>query len=194
MRCMLLILGLLAVFAILFPIHGGAQLGPNPGERVRIRHTDGAVWSGVLGSVSAEDVRLLPEGSDGRELVIPRAEIDQIEKYLGEHRSFWRNFGITMGVSSVGIGTLSAVLWTPCTETGFLACFLYPSNRGEALVWGLAGGAFLGVPVGVLVGLIKKNERWEDFPLSGSRQASLSIQPIVGRRIGFSASLALGGQ
>ena len=192
MKRMLIILGALAVFATLLPIRGWAQLASDPGERVRIRHTDGTVFTGVLGSVSVENVHLR-EGAAGRDLVIPRAEIRQIEESLGKHRSFWRNFGITLGASSVGIGVLSAITWTPCTETGFLACFMYPSDRGEALVWGLAGGAGIGVPVGVLVGLLRKNERWASISVPAANGATISLAPVVGTRFGVAGSITFGG-
>ena len=41
-----------------------------------------------------------------------------------------------------------ALTWSPCTETGWFACFAHPDSRGEAFGWGFAGGAIIGLPLG----------------------------------------------
>ena len=71
---------------------------------------------------------------------------------------------------------------------------MHPSSRKRALQEGLAGGAMIGVPIGLIVGLAVKHERWERLLLSEQGQATFSIRPILGRELGLSASFAFGGR
>ena len=185
-------IGFLAIWAMVLPAHGWAQSLPTEGDWVRISQTNGTVVTGTVSYASAEEVRL-QSGSAGQELLILRGEIGKMERSLGRHRSFGKNFAITLVSSSVGMGALLAIAWSPCTETGFLACYLHPTSRGEALTWGLAGGAILGVPAGLIVGLAVKREKWAPVSLSGPGDVTLSILPVLGTGIGVSGSISFGG-
>lgn len=177
--------GFLAIWTMVLPACGWAQSLPAEGEWVRISRTNGTVVTGILSFASAEEVRLL-DGSAEQDLLIPRGEIDRMERSLGRHRDFGKNFVMVLASTSVGIGALLAIAWSPCTQTGFLACYLHPTSRGEAFAWGLAGGAILGVPAGLIVGLAIKREKWAPVTLSGPGDATLSILPVLGTRIGVS--------
>lgn len=184
------LIGFIVVCGLVLPARGAAQSSPSPGDRVRITRTNGTIVTGILGDATAEEVSLFAEGG---EQVVARSEIGEMERSLGRHRRFGRNFGITMLSSSMGMGAIFALTWSPCTETGFLACFLVPTSRSEAFTWGLAGGALIGISVGVIVGLAVKHERWAPFTVQGPRDAKFVILPVIGTRFGVSASISLGG-
>lgn len=178
---------------MLLPAHGSAQPVPSEGERVRIHQLNGTVVTGTVQAVSPQAVRLFGTAG-GTEREIAQDQIRQIERSLGLHRHFARNFGITVMVSAVGFGAVSAISWSPCTITEFLVCAFAPSSRGDAFGLGLLGGTIIGVPIGLIVGIIAKHERWERLSLSEQGQAAFSIRPILGRELGLSASFAFGGR
>ena len=183
----------IVLFSMFLPAYGSAQPTPSEGERVRIHQVNGTVVTGTVQAVSPQAVRLLGT-TGGAEWEIAQDQIRQIERSLGLHRKFWRNFGITVAVSAVGFGALAAVSWSPCTPTEFFGCGMHESSRGEAFQVGLVGGAIIGVPIGLIVGLAVKKERWEPLSLSGQGQDRFSIRPILGRELGLSASFAFGNR
>ena len=182
----------LVILSMLLPAHGSAQPVPSEGERVRIHQLDGTVVIGIVQAASPRAIRLL--GTGGGTFGIAQDQIRQIERRLGLHREFGRNFGITVAASAVGFGAISAISWSPCTSTGFASCMLHPSSRGDAFQLGLAVGAIIGVPIGLMVGLKVEHESWERLLPSEQGQATFSIRPILGRELGLSASFAFGGR
>jgi hypothetical protein len=54
---------------------------------------------------------------------------------------------------------IGAATWQPCTETGFLACFMHPSQEVQA-AGGAALGALGGALVGFLIGKTVRSELW----------------------------------
>ena len=182
----------LVVVSVLLPVAGAAQLVPAEGQRVRVSRTDGKVVSGTVSFASSEEVRLIA-GRAGEELLIPQAEIRLMEESLGRQRNFAKNFGITLISASFGLAAVSAIAYEPCTETGFLACFLEPTSRGEAALFGLIAGGALGLSAGLIVGFAAKSEKWTLLSVSGPGESALRITPVVGRRLGVSGSLSLGG-
>jgi hypothetical protein len=182
----------LVILAMGSPAYALGQAVPSQGDRVRISRVDGTVETGIFQSASAQGVQLRPVLGSTRP-AISLEEIELMERDLGRHSRFWRNFGITVGASIVGIAMLAATTWEPCVSTQPFGCLLAPQSRSEAVGMGALAGLVIGLPIGTLVGSAVKYERWEPLSLSGSGQAAFSIQPIVGRRFGLSASLALGG-
>jgi hypothetical protein len=125
--------------------------------------------------------------------MVPFDGIENIERSLGERRRFARNLAITTGVGAGAGGLISAISWSPCRETGFLACMLHPESRGDAFAWGFVGGAMLGLPVGIIIGLAEKSERWELVPRPSFGPVALGLVTGGGRGVGVLASIPFGG-
>ncbi len=183
---------LLAAVAICCPLHATAQVAATPGDRVRVQSRDGAVLVGVISAVSS-DVIVLSQGVAGQDLAIPLAGTEGIERSLGRRRRFGRNFGVTLGVSAAAFGLASALAWQPCRETS-ITCLHPIESRTGAFGFGLAGGALIGLPLGVIVGLVAKSEEWEPIFVPGSQSAKISITPFVGSQFGVVGSISLGAR
>lgn len=182
----------LATLAYGSPILG--QVGLSEGDRVRFVETDGRPRvTGVVSTVSSDWIVISRDGAQD-ELLIQRADVARLERSVGRQRRFARNFGITLGVTAATAGIISALAWSPCRATGFLACFMAPDSRGDAFGLGFAGGAILGIPLGVIVGLAVGSEGWEPVTLPGTDGAKITVSPILGSGVGASASIALGGR
>jgi len=162
---------------------------PAPGERVRIGQSDGTVVVGSFERGSTDAVRLLLSGT-AEEHLIPLNAIEQMDRSLGEERRLGKYFAVGVVSTSVAVGSVTAMTWSPCTDTGLFSCMLHPESRRQALALGLVGGAVIGVPVGVITRLVVREERWSPITLSGSGGATFSIRPVLGSRPGVSASVS----
>jgi len=182
--------GVLVILATLLPASAQGQSWPSGGRRVRISKWDGTTVTGALARTSGDEVTVLA-GVGGAEFTIPLSDIETMERSLGRKRQFGKNFVVALGVTSAAAGILSAAAWKPCTETGFLACMLHPASRGDALAWGLVGGAALGIPIGVIAGLTISKEVWETTGTSGREAPRLSLLPVLGPNPGVAASVSL---
>ena len=171
--------------------HGGAQVVPDSGQRVRVHYGAGKVVIGVLDSISAGSL-YVRESAASRSHVIPRAELRLIERSLGRHRNFWSNFATTFAISAVAVGALSAITFKPC-EGSLGACFYAPESEGDAFIWGLAGGAILGLPLGLIIGASFTSERWAPRTLPATSGTTLRLSPVFGSRIGIIGTLRFGG-
>ena len=78
-------------------------------------------------------------------------------------------------------------MWSPCTDTGFMACFMHPDSRGDAFVMGAMFGTAIGLPLGLVAGLISKHDVWQ--PVDAHGRPILSIIP--GRAGGFDVALSI---
>lgn len=181
-------LAIVVLAAVTLPLVAAAQSPASVGERIRIRQTDGTSVVGTVVAASPLEMRIVGEGG---ELVVPTGNIRSLERSRGEGRSFAKNFFLAMGVTALVGGAIGGATYEPCDDTGFLACFLAPESRTDAVGFGLAAGAVVGIPIGILVGLGERGERWEGVPLPGG-QALLSVIP---RRDGFAlrGSIPVGG-
>lgn len=158
-----------------------------PGARVRLTHAGGARHQGRLQGIEADSARLT--AGDGRLVAVPLADVERVEVSLGRRRQFWRNFGLTtMGLAALG-GGVGAATWTPCEEEGWFSCMFVPESRGQAMLAGSVVGALVGIPVGVVVGAAVRREQWAPVQPQGVRPRQVSIRPIIGERIGASATL-----
>lgn len=170
-----------ALLAItLLPADALAQW-PDAGERVRVRHVDGRLFTGRVESTEDDELRL---GGPGGPYVLPRSDIAGMERSLGERRSFGRAFAATMGIAAGGGGVVGAVAWRPCTAD----CILHPRTRSDAFGWGLAVGAVLGLPLAILVGAASKSERWTVVPAFGPVVLAPVVHPERGAGLGASIS------
>ena len=180
-----------AVLWAVVPTSATGQSELNPGDRIRVQERDGAVVTGTVTEVSADQVLLL---TFLREYSVSRDQIESLDRSLGEKRNFAGNFALSVAGTAVVGGVLGAVTWSPCTETGFLACFLYPESRTDAFGFGLAIGGIVGVPIGLIVGLASKHEVSEPISVPGPSGFALRIQPVVrADLLGLTASIPMGG-
>lgn len=186
--------GTLVPFLVVFllPVSLAGQIDLIPGDTVRVHSTERAPETGIVQSASAEGLRLLTLHS-GNEVVFSPYEVDKLERSLGRHRRFARNFGMSVGIAAAVGGVIGAVSWSPCTETGFMACFMHPDSRGAAFGFGAGVGAMIGIPIGIIAGLTRQ-QQWTTVQLPGIEDDDrrLTVRPIVGRQVGLQLSLPLG--
>lgn len=173
------------LLALTVPCELRAQVPLAAGDEVRIRDRRGLEHEGVIVTSTPDEIRMTTRAGDH---VVPHEQIATLERSVGQQRRFGRNFLLTVGVMA-GVGAvMSATTWEPCT--GF--CILHPESRTEAFTWGLAGGALLGAPIGLIVGLAVKSERWESIPMPASPGLALSLRRSS-RGLDFVASIPVGG-
>ena len=165
------------------PSDGSAQAVPSSGDRIRIKQVDGTVLTGTLRTLSPETIQLWV-GSD--DVAVPVARIEVLETSLGRSSSS-KNVAITMVVGAVVGAALGAQAWEPCT---FLCISPFQSEtRSSAVYAGLAIGALVGFPVGLLI----KSERWSPVALPAPTASGLTIRPVIGGQVGFAGSVRVGG-
>ena len=179
---------LTALAAAALPSVAAAQVGLQTGERIRILTSDGTTLVGEFGAAT-------PQGlifhEDGRERTLQSADIALLEVSTGRHRRFGRHFLATLAAGSVVGGVLGAVSYEPCNPNVFLGCLMSPMSRGDAFAWGFVGGAVLSLPVGVILGVAIKHDRWSSISLPDAEIAGVSLNPaLIGGKPGVAASLS----
>lgn len=173
---------------------GAAQSGGELGDRVRVRHGKRQVVIGTLDSVTADSIRVRGAGQP-LAIAISRRDITAMERSLGRQRQFGKSFGITLVSVSLGFATLAAASWEPCVprDPFGLNCMYAGETRSEGFMMGLAAGAILGVPIGAMVGLGRRPEKWVPMTLPGTNAGTIAFAPIVGRRLGIAGSIRFPG-
>ena len=166
----------------LLPAGALAQDGPRVGERVRVRHADGRMFTGPVETVSEEELRL---GGPGGPYIMRIQDIEGLERSLGERRNFGRAFTTALGVAVGAGGVMGAVAWNPCAD-----CLIHPRDRSDAFVWGVVAGAVLGFPLAIVVGIAAKSERWESVAGFGPVVLSAVTPPEGG--VALRASIPVG--
>ena len=179
---------LLALGTMGIPTPASSQADVPHGTRVRVRHVGGRPMVGTLVGISSDSVRV--RTVEAGDVALPAGSVIALDRSLGRERRFWRNFGLTAVAIAASGGILGAVTYEPCESTGFLSCLMVPESHGEAFLYGAAFGSVIGIPVGALVGYAVESERWA--PVEGFGERRVSVRPIVGRRIGVSATYAVG--
>ena len=188
---MIRLITLLTLLGGILPATSHAQSVLSPGDRIRVREGEGATVIGVVSAISAQEVRLATRDRSGH--VVSRDQIESLERSIGTERRFARNLFISVGATAAIGGVLGAVTWQPCRQTGFLACFLHPESRGEAATWGIAAGALVGVPIGIIVGLAARHEVWESLSVQGPGGSAVSVRPVVSADLlGVTGSISVG--
>ena len=179
---------LVATLTLGLPFASASQLSPIRGERIRIRLVDGVVLTGTLANLSTERI-LLTVDPHGSTTDVPVERVKLLERSLGQHSRFGKYFGVTVGVSSLVTGLISAIAWSPC----YPECGWFESNsRRDAFAQGAMGGALLGVPIGVLAGLNSRKERWARTALPDPGRSRVVLLPVLGVHVGFVASVRVG--
>ena len=109
------------------------------------------------------------------------------------HFSMGQTIGLSVLLTGVAGGTIYALTWSPCTETGWFTCWPHPDSRGEAFGWEFAGGAIIGLPLGLIIAFVVREERWNRGALPALTAPRLTIRPVIGSRVGFAGSVRVGG-
>lgn len=143
------------------------------GTRIRITTVDGRRTSGTVTHVGEDRVEVAESAT--RKSVFARDRVARIELSHRKERKFGRNFAITVGATAAVVGVGWALIWTPCTDTGFMACFMTPTSRTEALQKGAVAGGVLGIPIGIITGVVLKSDVWQ--PISSSSLPQFSLVP-----------------
>ena len=118
------------------------------------------------------------DGND-HESAIASEQTVEIERSLGRHRRFGRNLARTVAASGVGLGVLYAAA----------------AGDTEAFVEGALAFALIpGLPLGLVIWLVVKQERWEPASLPSSSLARIQLRPTFGDGVGFAASIPFGGR
>lgn len=180
------------------PYLGEAQRVPEVGDRVRVHTMDlGGRTVGTVQAISAQGVELADE--NGRRSFFAASRIRELDvsqgRYLREGRKGWAALAFA-GIIGAGAG-IGAAAWSPCTDTGWFACFLHPASRGNAA---LVGGV-IGLPVAVLVakglGQDRMTDSWGGAALPSGEDPGARIGLFTGASpndIGVGISIPLGGR
>ncbi len=184
----------LMTLMFVLPFDGSAQAVPSPGDRIRIKQVDGTVLTGTLATLSPETIQL---SVDSSRVEVPVARIEVLETSLGRQRRFLKYFGLTVAATSIAGAIIGAIAYEDTGPCSFLC--IGPQTRGESMAWGLGIGAIVGLPLGVLSGLVSREERWTPVPFpapTASGRISISneneMRPSTKRSSCLSAACSTG--
>lgn len=163
---------------------GQDSIGVKPGSRVRIHSLDGVVWIGTLMSIDSELARLTRGGGDL--LSIQHARIERIQVSIGRERTVASTMLKVGGALTLFGGVFGAISYRPCVPQNFLDCYLSPNSRGAAFLFGGAAGGVVGLPLGLLIGLHKR-DIWRDAKIAvpAAPRSQFSLTPVIGSGVGF---------
>lgn len=173
----------LTVVLLLLPIPLSAQSWrqqrlAEPGDSVRVLGTDFVMRHGEFRRSDAFAITLVV---DGRDVRFEPGSIHGVERFRKPDR-LWKFAVPTMIGAGVG-AAIGALTWSPCTETGFLACLLHPGSRSDqALLVGSITGVIGGI-VGAVRAIRAKGE-WEDVVVPHTAGA-FTIAPAPDGGVGF---------
>ena len=170
-------------------LDGSAQAVPSPGDRIRIIQVDGPVLTGTLVTFAEETIQLYLD-SESPTVEVPVEGIEALETSLGQRTRYGKYIPVSMlGGALVG-AAYGAITGDP-SSTGFLSGFDQPEFR--AAVGFVYGGLLIGLPVGLILGSVFSEERWNPVSLPAPVASGLSIRPVIGSGVGFVGSLRVGG-
>ena len=110
------------------------------------------------------------------------------ETRLGWHRNVGKYIGWTVGIGAIVGAAHGGITWEGSNSS---SSFSGLNTVGMNIVAGFFAGALIGLPVGVVIGLGSGyEEQWTRVPIPRPR---LTIRPVIGSRLGFGASVRLGG-
>lgn len=114
--------------------------------------------------------------------------VQTLERSLGKRRRFGRNFLITTGVGALALGTWAAATDTErCSDEPF-GCL----DAGGSFILGSVVGGIISAPIGLIVGLSVRSERWEPATLTLPAGASVALTPLGAGRLALGASVPVG--
>ena len=145
-----------------------------PGARVRIT-TPGAKARTATVVAHTGDTLMVRWPQFANAVPVPVSGISRLDVSTGRHRRVLKGAGLGTLVGGATGGLLAAISYSPCEPEGIMSCFLEPENRGEAAAWGTLAGGTLGLVVGTLAGLPRR-ESWQQVSL-GDRRVALAVTP-----------------
>ena len=176
----LMAIGLLAI--VLVP--AGLVAQPVPGDRLRVRPTDGPAVTGTLVESTPTGLRLRDERAD---VVVERSRIRTVERSLGTESHFARNFFVSIAAGALLVGGYTALSYDPSDTSDFFG----PNDRAEAFALGALGGAILAIPIGVITGIASRTESWEPISLTAPADFALRVAPRYDGSLGLSFRFTL---
>lgn len=149
------------IAAMLVSARVEAQM-PAQGARVRVATSSSRVV-GVMTASASDSIRIaLSQPSDTVSVAV--AAIRELAVAEGTRRHTKQGF-VYGAIGGAVIGaTVGYLSFSPCTDTGFLGCYLEPTSRGQATAVGAGIGAILGMGLGSLVGALVVTDRWVIVP------------------------------
>ena len=175
----------LMTLMFVLPSDGSAQVVPSLGHRIRIKQVDGTVLTGRLATLSPETIQIFVDSS---RVEVPVARIEVLEASLGRQRNYPKYIGLTVAATSFVGAIIGAIVYEDSEPCSFLCL-----TQGEYIGIGFAGGVLVGLPLGVLIGYVVTEERWNPFSLPAPAQSRLTIHPLLGSGVGFAGSIRVGG-
>ncbi|MEQ9569755.1 MAG: hypothetical protein RLN75_06155 [Longimicrobiales bacterium] len=172
-------------FVLLLPIPLSAQSFralrlAEPGDSVRVLGTDFVMRHGEFRRSHESVITLVV---DGREMRFEPGSFHGMERFRKPNR-FWKFAVPTMIGAGVG-AAIGALTWSPCTETGFLACLLHPRSRSDQA---LLVGSITGVVGGIAgaVRAIRAKGEWEDVVVPHTAGGfTIAPAPVGGMGFGY---------
>ena len=195
-RILSLALVLSSIVAVLVsaPLSGQQTLSQlRPGQRVRVvapgpEGQPARYSTGNLLRRDADAVVLTNGGGLVRPetLTVALAPDSRLEVLTATRGHGWAGALIGSLAGGLAGAAIASAAWQPCTDSGFFACFLYPSQGLAAGGGGIIGG-LAGALVGGLVGRSTRNETWVPVPLPPAR---VGLVPLRAGRLGLGASFS----
>jgi hypothetical protein len=123
--------------------------------------------TGTLVQLTADTVVIAPGGA------VPLNEDWRLEQSVGSRGHGGKGAALGAVIGAMTGAVIGAVTWQPCTETGWFACFMHPSQEAQ-----VAGVAVLGGAAGALVGfVIGKSVRTEAWQVVYTGSVRLAVAP-----------------
>ena len=174
----------LMTLMFVLPSDGSSQAVPSLGHRIRIKQVDGTVLTGRLVTLSPETIQLWISSDDLAE--VPVARIEVLETSLGRHRRPDKYLGLTVAATSIVGVTMGFIAYDP-------SCTFFCFTRSQYVGIGFVYGAIIGLPLGLLIGSVVTEERWNPASLPAPTAPRLTIRPLIGSQVGFAGSIRVGG-
>ena len=154
---------LLIILLVVSPVHLlGQQIGIREGNRVKL-DVPSMSNNKFVGIVSELSDSTLVLRSGYYTYMIPFESIDKVSVSAGKRRHVGRGAALgLLGGAALG-GMIGFISYEPCTEEGFMACFLRPESSTDAAMMGSILGIVPGTLIGMLIGL-RKTDHWEKIP------------------------------
>jgi hypothetical protein len=105
------------------------------------------------------------------------SQIAALDTSAGLHGRFFEGTLVGLAIGGAVGAVAGALTYTPCTDTGFMACFLHPTSRVDAAGMGMVGGGVTGALIGAIVGAASKAERWNAVI---PERSAHTIKPLIG--------------
>jgi hypothetical protein len=156
------VFGLSVLVAVIMPSRSEAQV-PDRGAKVRIA-TDSSQVVGIVTASRSDSIRIALTQRSADTVSVAVASIRELAVASGTRRHVKQGlvYG-ALGGAVIG-ATAGYASFSPCTDTGFLGCYLEPRTRAQSTAVGAGIGALLGLAVGSIVGAFTVTDRWTIVP------------------------------